>query len=89
MSKDSRRTDWFVQLLQKALGWQVAVEKRSLDRTDYEVVITFRLKYTGRVWREIVFNPDYRKVVLAAVKNQLYKLWDEETEKLKADAHSK
>lgn len=88
MPKQDRLT-WFIETLQKTLGWQIDVEKRSKDRTDYEVVITFHLKYTGRVWREIVANPDYRDVVLAAVRHQLYQLWDKEAQDLAAEAHAK
>lgn len=71
----------FIELLQKALGWTVEIDKYEESDKQYDITLGFTLRFKGKSWPLILRSRDHRAVVFEMVKNKLFELWDIELQK--------
>lgn len=74
------RLEDFIKLLQKGMGWQIDIEKIPFDNREYDVSLSFSIRFSGRGWHSILRDKDYRETVLEMVKHKLHQVWDAEIE---------
>ncbi len=71
----------FIELLQKALGWIVEIEKHEESDKQYDVTLGFTIRFQGKSWPLILRDSNYRDTVSAMVHNKLCEAWDIELQK--------